>query len=299
MSRTSSRTAGAVAVLVAIAWLVAPAAAAPAQERSATAAEVAVLAGRAVEDDDALAQLRRIDEVDGRPADLAAATEDMEGERAARLQAIADVYRSAAGSGSAAARDPADARSQAQEVLDDDKFHEQELPRPFKGVLEWVADRVRPVGEPIGDLLGAVPGVGIVVLAALAAAAGWLAWLFGRRRSRAAVAASSPWRLVDPAVDPAELERRADEARRTGDLAAAVRLRYEAGIVRLARDGRIELRADTTARGAAEQLGDPALDDLTDTFERVVYGAADATPADADAAQQGWSELLGARSGRR
>ena len=38
-----------------------------------------------------------------------------------------------------AVADPGAARQRAEEILGGDKFQEQRLPRPFKGLLEWLA----------------------------------------------------------------------------------------------------------------------------------------------------------------
>ncbi len=200
----------------------------------------------------------------------------MGADRAARLAGIADSFEAAADRGRRRSVDPDEARSSAQEVLDDDKFQETELPRPFRRPLELLADALRPVGRllervfrPILDLPG-----GPFVLAALLGVAGaaLVAWLIGRR-SRAAVAqAAAAGVLVDPTPIPTSSSagRRRPRPRATSDL--AVRFRYEAGLVRLVRLDRLELRPDTTAAGAARQVASPTMDQLTADFEEIVYG---------------------------
>lgn len=289
-------------VLAALAVFAVPAVAA-AQDPSVDRATAASLAREAVTDDAALAELRAIREVDGRPVDLDAATASMGADRAARLAGIADSFEAADPTGAAGdAVDPDDARSSAQDVLDDEKFQETELPQPFRRPLELLADALRPVGRllervfrPILDLPG-----GRFLLATLLGVAGaaLVAWLIGRR-SRAAVAqAASAGVLVDPTADPDELERRAAAAEAEGDLGPAVRLRYEAGLVRLVRLDRIELRPDTTAAGAARQVASPTMDRLTADFEEIVYGGRAGEPADVARARSGWLELLGAGARR-
>ncbi|MEZ5177720.1 MAG: DUF4129 domain-containing protein [Acidimicrobiales bacterium] len=59
-----------------------------------------------------------------------------------------------------------------------------------------------------------------------------------------------------------------------------MRLRYEAGLLRLVRLGHLRLRPDTTAAGAARQVGRPVMDRLTTDFEEVVYGRRLATADD-------------------
>lgn len=273
---------------------------AAAQDRAVSAAAAAELAREAATDDDALAELRAVTEVEGRPVDLVAATADLGSARAARLDALARALDGGARGGAAAevpdAGRDADRRA-AQEVLDDDKFRERRVPKPFQGVLSWLADRLRPVGrlfEPILDLPG-----GPYVLGGLLATLGAAAIAFvSSRRSGAAVAASVAGRLVDPDLDPVDLDRRADEAEGEGDALGAVRLRYQAGLLRLAREGRLDLRADTTAAGAAHQVDHPVLHQLTADFEEVVYGDRPATAAVLARSRQGWAEVLGARSRR-
>ena len=103
--------------------------------------------------------------------------------------------------------------------------------------------------------------------------------------------------LVDASADPAELERRADLAERDGDMATAVRLRFEAGLIRLVRSDRLDLRIDTTAEAAARQVADPTMDRLTIDFEEVTYGGRPARADDLERARSGWREVLA--SGRR
>lgn len=273
-----------------------------AQQRDLSAAAAAELALDAVTDDASLDDLRSVTSVDGRPVDLAAATSRLDGARAERLTALAETLgpRVDPASGAPAA-DAEGARRSAEEVLDDDKFAERDVPRPFRGVLEWLADRLRPVGRFLDDLFGPVidaivglPGGGFILAGLLVGGGAALtAWLI-TRRSRSTVARQArAARLVDPHVDPDELERSAEDAEANGDLARSVRLRYESGLLRLARRDRLELRADTTATGAARQVDLPVMDRLTTDFEEIVYGGREATAADAERSRHGWMELLG------
>lgn len=286
-----------VATLVALA-LAAGSPTAHAQGREATAAEVRALAEQAVTDDGALAELRSIEVVDGRPVDLAAATADLGTDRPERLRALARTFEGTASS----PVDRAEARRQAARVLEADKYQEPREPRPFRGVLRWLADRLRPVGRPFAALWDAaaeLPGGGLLLLCLLGGLVGLAVFALAGRGRGAAVAGSSrgTW-LVDPELDPADLEARAAEAEARGELGVAVRLRYEAGLLRLARQGRVVLRPDTTPYGAASQVADPTLDRLTATFVELVYGDRRATDADLGEARQGWDELLAARARR-
>lgn len=270
-----------------------------AQERSVSAAEAAALARAAVTDDDALAELRAVTRVDGRAVDLGAATSGLDTERAARLEGLARSLDRAGGApprdepGAASARD----RRAARDVLADDKFRERQVPKPFQGILSWLADRLRPVGRvfaPLADLPGGPFLLGLVV--AGVAAAGITA--VARRRTLAQVVGGRSGGLVDPDLDPVDLDDRAAAAEAAGDGLGAVRLRYQAGLLRLAREGRLVLRADTTAADAARQVDHPVLHRLTADFEAVVYGDDPATAEVLDRSRRGWAEVLGARSRR-
>ncbi|HEX2574946.1 MAG TPA: DUF4129 domain-containing protein [Aquihabitans sp.] len=273
-----------------------------AQAGDVSAAEAAELAREAVTDDDALAELRSLTSVDGRPVDLRSATAAMGPSRAARLGALAEALSAGgAGAGGTPTASLDQARRSAREVLDDDKFRPGDVPKPFKGALEWLGDRLRPIGRFLHDLVEPIldlPGGELILAGALVGlGAGAAAWLIARR-DRAVVTRRHGSSLVDPAADPAALDAHADDAEACGDHAAAVRFRYQAGLLRLVRADRLVLRTDTTAAQAARQVADPAMDELTDGFQAVVYGGRPATGADVEAARRRWAELVGAGSRR-
>ncbi|CAN5909909.1 hypothetical protein BH23ACT2_BH23ACT2_19480 [soil metagenome] len=275
------------------------------------AADAAELALDAVTDDTALTELRSVTSVDGRPVDLAAATAGLDGARPERLTALADTLAGSSIENSgveptSGVGDAAEARDRAEEILDDDKFSERDVPRPFRGVLEWLADRLRPVGRFLDDLFGpvidavlALPGGGFILAGVLVGGGAALtAWLISRRSRSAVAREDRTRRLVDPDLDPDELERGAEAAEVDGDLTRSVRLRYEAGLLRLVRDDRLELRADTTAAGAARQVDEPTMDRLTSDFEEIVYGSREAVVADVERSRHGWAKLLRVASRR-
>ncbi len=271
----------------------------PATEVSAS--EAADLARAAVTDDDALADLRAVTEVDGRPADLAAATADLgAADRATRLDALADALDAGDG-GAADVVTPAEARTAARDVLAGDDFHGGQPPRPFRRPLRWLGGRLRPVLRFLGRIVRPIwnlpGGPIIVVLLVLAAGAGLVAWLIGRR-SRAVVGDHPAGGLgLDGTADPRRLDADADRAEAAGALGEALRLRHLAGLLRLAERGRIEIRPATTAGDAAHQLAHPTLDRLTVGFEDVVYGGRDVSAAELAEAGRGWVEVLGAPVG--
>lgn len=278
--------------------------------RDATADEVAALLEDAVTDDGALAELRTVERIDGRRVDLRSATSgvnDDPGLRSARLGALAETFDRGRpmGTGDQRALDPDAARDAAAEVLDDRKYKPTELPRPIAGPLGWLADRLRPLGDAWDSVSGAVlrfadriPGgrflLFLLVTGLAGAAVNWLV----RRRSRAEVELARASTLVDLSLDPAHLEREADEAEGAGDHTLAVRRRYEAGLLRLVATGRLKLAPATTASSAALQVDEPVMDEATLTFQEVVYGGREATASDSERARHLWSQLLGSKARR-
>jgi len=287
------------------------------QDASVSSAEAADLAERAVTDDRALAELRTIREVDGRSADMRSATAALGNRRSERLTALADVLRGgragpAGGGGRAGDASAAGARRQAKDILDQRRYRESSPPKPFRGVLRWLGDRLDPVLGPVGRFLGRLfrpiirlfeelPGGQFLLDALLAAlVAAGVVWLVRRRSAARVTAADGSGRslLVDPDADPTELDRQADEAEVAGDLDLAVRRRYEAGLVRLVRAGRVTLRPETTASRVAAEVGGETIAALTRAFEEVVYGGRRATGVDVAAAKAGWLDVLGAKARR-
>lgn len=290
----------AAAVAVILAASVGPAF--PAGAEDVPAAEAAARARAAAAGDDAaLEDLRQVTAIDGRPVDLDPIASASGPELSARLTDLADALDR--GGAASPSGDPAADRRVAAEVLDQDEYHEPDLPRPFRQPLRWLGDRMIGLWDGAVGVLSPVLGTrGAVYVLLAAIATGFV--LLVARVVRRATRAGPPQRdarsalLVDPSQDPADLERRADAARAAGDHAGAVRLRYEAGLVRLVRDGRIRLRAETTPSDAARQVDLPSMDELTAAFEEIVYGDRPASEADDDAQRRGWREVHGARSRR-
>lgn len=187
------------------------------------------------------------------------------------------------------------AREQARRVLAEDRFRpggDEPRPQPFKAALDWLGDRLEDVVDWL-DL--GLPGGSWVVWALLAGFVLIAAVLLtGRvtRRLQTTTAAARAAGDGQGGPDPAALEREASTAEGRGDHAAAVRLRYRAGLLRLAAAGRVRLRPSLTAGQARQQLGSERFDELSETFEQVAYGDRAAAPADAERAREGWPRVL-------
>ncbi len=190
--------------------------------------------------------------------------------------------------------DPDEARRQARDILDQRRYQPADVPRPFEGVLEWLGDRLRPIGDVLDDLLSS--GIGRVVLAAgLVALVATVATAIARRRGRVGTAVRRRARdgAVDESLDPGVLEREADAAERAGDLDRALRLRFRAGLLRLDDVGAITFRPSLTSGQVARRLRQPTFDDLAVTFDGVAYGGRPASPDDVRVARERWPVVLG------
>lgn len=189
---------------------------------------------------------------------------------------------------------PEQAREQARHILHERRFRGTALPRPFHGVLSWLADHLHFIARA-WDWLGARLGgqhvlwgiLGVVVLLL----ASWVGARLARRRTEVE-ARGAGGRVRKRREDPDELERLADEAERRGDLEIALRLRFRAGLLRLGRADVVPLRPSLRTRDARRALRNPRFDRLARDFDEVVYGRRPPRPADVAAARTEWPELL-------
>lgn len=242
----------------------------------ATRPEVVSLAERAAGGDGAaLAELEAVTSVEGAPVDLATALDGVEGEQLeARLRELA---RSAAAIPDGSLPDSATARERAEEVLGGS-------PEP------------PPVDEGAGDDFLSELGVPLWMAVAIAVAVLVAGALIGRSAARRRVFEApgevSIGEETDSRTDPRALERRAEEAERRGDFAAAVRLRFLAGLWRLDARGTLRLRPALTAAGAARELRSERLAGLARVYDEVVFGGRGAGREEAEAAREGWRTVL-------
>jgi hypothetical protein len=265
----------------------------PAAARAETGAEVRALARQAQTDPAALARLRAVTSVDGQPVRLAAALDTRD-----RFALIARL-RALAAPGSPPPQ--IEARETAHRILGERRFRGSTVPRPFHGFLVWLGKQVRPIRHLVDRLGRHVPGgsatiwllLAAIVLAISAVVAGRTA----RRRGAATLERGERIRLPS-AVDPRTLEREADEAEATGDAAAAVRLRYRAGLLRLGRAKVVPLRESLTSGEARRLLASPEFDALARTHDEVAFGGRNAQTEDAVAARVGWPHVLAAKGVR-
>jgi hypothetical protein len=190
--------------------------------------------------------------------------------------------------------DASHARARAREILRERRFRGSGVPRPFAGLLRWLGDRLRPVGDLIDDLAGWVPGgrpvvlalVSILVLLAAAALAR------GSIRRRAAAAMRAVRTRAPAREDPGARERDADRAAAAGEWETAVRLRFRAGLLRLDARELIEYRPSVTTGEVAAAVRSPVFERIGADFDEIAYGGRPAGEEDESASREGWRRVL-------
>ena len=193
--------------------------------------------------------------------------------------------------------DPDAARQVAKEILADRRFHPHHGPRPlagfFRRVGELVVDPVLRFFRAIGDLL---PSVGsplwLAIAAVVVVAAAVLTIRLSAGRGRQRFPGAGRRAAGEDGLHPDDLERRAEEAERRGDLDAALRLRFRAGPLRLADAGVVRLRPGLTNAAVSRALRSPRFDELAGDFDEVAYGGRPATEADVATARSGWPAVV-------
>jgi hypothetical protein len=259
-------------------------------------AQLQALAERAVDDPRALADLRAVRQVDGRPVDVGQALRGAEGRAlVARLRTLA------AGGPAAPPRVVAsEARRDAEAVLDGRRFKPSRVPRPFTGVLRTLGRWLEPVLSPLGDLGARIADSLVAQLAMVAVvfatAVVRSVRLVGRRSPRSITRLGTAGMDAN-GLDPEELEREATAAERSGELDRAVRLRFVAGVLRLDQNGVIAYRSSLTTGQLRAQLALGSFAELAAAFDEIAYGGRPADEADVRVAKAGWPRVL-AEAGR-
>jgi Domain of unknown function (DUF4129) len=260
-----------------------------------TGAELRALAERAQADPAALAQLRQVDSVDGKPYAVGEALAGADGDALdARLQAIATL------GGEPGGADPSTAQRDAKDILSDNSYEGSDVPRPFKGVLDEIGEFLEPVGDWIEnafeDIADVLPGGDITLWSLTAALILLIVLTLGSRTLRARAEAGAEARLAAAMPEretPNSLEKAADKAEREGDLETALRLRFRAGLLRLDARDAIKFRPSISTREVSRALKSPEFDQLAALFDGVVYGGDEATPEDLEASRRNWATVLG------
>ena len=190
-----------------------------------------------------------------------------------------------------------EARRAAAEILRERRFQPDRQPRPLQGVITWFGDRLRWFGRPFGwiwrQLNTVIPGGGNVVWIALTvlglAVVCVLIFRYASWRGRrAASAADGSTRL--PTAD--ELDRLAAEAEARGDYSSSVRLRFRAGLRRLAEVRAVRTPEQRPNADLVSHLADPSFATLAGRFDEVAYAGFTASSTDADSARRAWPGVV-------
>jgi hypothetical protein len=189
-----------------------------------------------------------------------------------------------------------EAREEARRILDEDRFHETELPRPLRGVLDWLGDRLEPVGDFVTRIVAALPGESSLAWLVLGCAvllfALWVALRLVRRHGPPAAARPHGRPRAEDSDDAATLERAADAAERAGDLERALRLRFRAGILHMVERRQLDDPALVTTGSLVRRLRSETFATGARAFDEVVYGRRVPTREDVRKVRDGWQAVL-------
>jgi hypothetical protein len=275
---------------------------APAGAEGITRDELLERAEIAAFDDDALEELKEVDFVDGHRVDMERLLAGARGKEIADRMTVLASQEFRRGTDVSSAT----VRAEADRILQQERFQQPDVPRPFKGVLEALADFFDPVTRFVdrvysaisnffGDLSREVPGGPVVLWVLLALIVlGLSLWLSQRivgRRAREGVTNLKAAR-AGRQNDPRKLEAEANDAERRGDHELAIRLRFRAGLLRLGLAKVIPFRGSLTTGELRRLLTSPEFDRLGADFDEIVYGGRQAGPDDVVAARTGWERVL-------
>lgn len=184
-------------------------------------------------------------------------------------------------------------RRAAADILRERRFQIEKSPQPLRGVLTWIGDRLIVLGRPFGwlrrQLDGVLPGGGSVVWIVITVTAivivGVLTWRVTAVRARRVRSIGASERSAQTAD---ELERLAGEAEAQHDFARAVRLRFRAGLRRLAEFNVVRAPEHRPNGDLALSLSDTHFESLARRFDQVAYGAVVTTAQDLNTAKLQW-----------
>lgn len=217
----------------------------------------------------ALARLRGVTAVDGRPVELRRVLRGSEAQVRARL-AVLRVH-------SSAPTPPADAARRSAAAILAGPDYRARRPGVLARALSWLADL-------LSVPTGASGVVGLIVVGGAIAAVGALAALLAgsaRRRTRERLPGEAAGALGVGSASAEELDGRAAAAEAAGRFEDAMRLRLAAALTRLDAAGAIRVRRDTTVGEVARTLRSRDFDAAADSFAGIVYGRRPPTAGDA------------------
>lgn len=180
------------------------------------------------------------------------------------------------------------------------------LPHPLRGFFTWIGHALKFV---FGGFLGWIyrnvllklghgfssafgswwPYVLAVICIGVGTLVGFVAF---RRRTRVKVDAGQRRTGRGARQDPEELERLAEDAAAANDFETAVRLWYQAGVLRLTLRGSITSGPTRTDAQLVRELPSSTLEELASRHAQIVYGRQRATSDDARRAREGWRVVV-------
>ncbi len=193
------------------------------------------------------------------------------------------------------------ARQAAQQILGERRFHAGPIPRPLHGFLHAVGTLLHPLLHRVDDAFNTVaagiPGGSVTLWTMLAAlfllAIGALTLRSSRRVLRDPGHGGGP--AAAPRSSAEALEQAATAAERAGRLQDAVRLRFQAGLMRLAERDLIDDATATPNAQLRRALRSERFDALARRFDEIVYGGDEAHTQDVEDARREWPLLVGGK----
>jgi hypothetical protein len=243
---------------------------APAAAEGVDGATYQRLLAAAPRDHAALARLRGVTAVDGRPVDLRRVLDGTDARVRERLAALRE-------RDTAPAPGAGQSRRSAAAILAGSDYRKHES-GALARALSWLAGLLRiPSGASGAVGLIAIGGA----VAAVAALAALVVGSARRRNRRQRVPVHTAGALGVGSASAEELDRRADAAEAAGRFEDAMRLRLAAALTRLDAGGAIRVRRDTTVGQVARTLRSEHFDAAAIGFAGVVYGRRPPTAGDA------------------
>lgn len=158
-------------------------------------------------------------------------------------------------------------------------------------------DGAQPTPTPDGSdsnfNLGEAAWLRNLMIALLVGLAAFAAWKLAGRRIRSV---KRPTKRADarpdPPPKPKPIEDEASAAARRGEFERAIRLRFQAGLLRLEQQGTLTYRKTLTTGEVAAVLADPTFDPIATSFDAVAYGARPASEDDYRIATETWPRVI-------
>ncbi len=187
-------------------------------------------------------------------------------------------------------------REIAERILAERAYAESE-PSVLSRIFDWLAELFDiDIPSPETGALDA-GGAGLVglrtalIVMVILALVGWGAsYVIRQRTSLRPADHEAPISEAGWTVN--EMERRASAAAKRGDFAEALRLRFEAGLVRLEKRGTLSRHTTRTSGQVGEAVRLREFDQVADVFDAVIYGGRPAASEDDAFSASAWPVIV-------